>query len=557
MIINNAIINDLAITAESTKSIDEWFKNLKPKYDFQAYIPLHVSQYFKYLMDEDCDFKMKPQKYRREYYIKYLKQNAGLNFLASGTNRMCFTSDIDPDVIIKLAYNSGRMNAENEMFVQDKLKPYVTKTFGATADGIFSLHERVKEIGSKEDLLPFADQHFMIMMDFYERGYMIEDVGTKTFRNLGIRPNFGLVLLDYPTVYQVRAGDLKCACGGRIFYDAGFNRLQCHTCGRAFTAASLSNNAVRNYTELAKLNQQKARTIRPTEYDGGVKMKFSLVFEDENGQVLEENVYDTKNYKAAPKPAEEQKKLEPAPVDDILCGIKKMTTKVQLVFEDGTIFKNEVRAKKDNRNQKKDHKPEPPVQKPVFETPEVSDENTTQDNSNDAFENLIKEQEAEAAEVYGVEIVDDGATAESSEEIIDIDTTGAIDVDDSELIPCTEEEAESVNTGIDETIESISGTLGDIFTDDLKEEIAAMLKEESSNDEQHGHSESIESEESKETGKDEEPKEASKPKRTRSNGSSKKAEQRSVEEPVILDDGVEESSKYPARGRGKKKSARK
>lgn len=507
MFIDNQIIEDLEDGRFASKPADQWFDALRPKYQFSQYIPPQIAAYFKHLMDEDVDFKMKSTTERKKFYIEYLKKYAGLHFLASGTNRMCFTSEWDPNVIVKLAYNSGRKNAENEMFIQDKLKPHVSKTFDMTPDGIFSLHERVIEIGSKEDLLPFAEQHFMIMMDFYERGFIIEDVGTKTFRNLGVRPEHGLVLLDYPTVYQIRPGDLKCSCGGRIFYDAGFNRLQCHTCGKVFTAASLSSGAARNYSEL---QQSQNVTTTTNEYLGGVKMKFKLNITVDG--TTETRNFDTRKYQDRPVPQVSEPKPE---IQNDLEGIQFKGLKAKLVFDDNTAFKlKNAKPKKDNRNnkdKKKFEKPEPaPVKDATIEEPKTEEQvNTTAPDE----EELIADVQDPMAEL----LKDDDLVAEINAEI------------------AAEEKAKEEET-----------------------------KEVDSNDGFIGHQQLIEAERTEETteevGQEEKSPKPVRKSRSRSakkdnEGEPTKSTRRKKVEHIEdgdVDDGVETSSKYPA----KKKSTR-
>lgn len=562
MFINSLAINDLEDTSMSNRAIDEWFAALKPKYDFYQYIPVQVSSYFKYLMDDDIDFRMKTSSERKKYYIEYLKNNAGLHFLASGTNRMCFTSEIDPNVIVKLAYNSGRMNAENEMYIQDKLKPHVTKTFGSTPDGIFSLHERVTEIGSKEDLLPFADQHFFLMMDFYERGFILEDVGTKTFRNLGVRPNYGLVLLDYPTVFRARPGDLKCHCGGRIFYDAGFNRIQCHTCGHSYTASSVA-------TKVSK-NELENKIIKPmNEYNGGVKMKFSVKFTSANGDV-EVKEYDTRTFQSKPMPKPQPKKPEPLKPVSMFGGAELGHVKARLVYSDGTPytgeeskkkgskFKDEARLKKDNRNNRK-------VDEAVSEVKEI----IAPENFSETMPRIIEFEDdielvtpqtrvkAEEPEVVIPEVI--VPVIEEVEEAPSAIVGDVIDIE--ETTPVTDEEFDSINhdTSI---FDSINETLSYLFTDDLRNDIMNALSDEVSNDmevknddEQLGHQQPVETESQESDGEKKCSKKSSR-QSARSGGvrSAKKNTERKVKEDITLDDGVEESSKYPKKSKSGKSS---
>lgn len=271
-----------------------WFAGLKTKYTLNQYVPPAIQYQIRSLYN-DGDFLIKPVSERKNV-IKEILAKIGIRFLSSGTNRFACTCDYDDSVIIKFAYNPGGLiNGDAEMFIQDKLAPLVTKTFEVSEDGMFSLHERVVPLTDKMQLLQYADQHFTMLLTLFEKGYIIDDVGTNTFRNLGIRPGFGLVILDYPIVRTFQPAQMRCKnCTGRIMYDAGFNTLKCRTCGRAYTTAQCTDSTVRTYRDLAnKLNNQKKKF--ESNYNGGIAMKFGLVFKDKEGNVTERRQYDTRN----------------------------------------------------------------------------------------------------------------------------------------------------------------------------------------------------------------------------------------------------------------------
>lgn len=296
MQINAQRVENVEDNLPQTSYMKEWFNSLKSKYPLSTYIPPYLQQHIRGLY-QNIDFKMLPIA-EQKAEIKRLFAQHGLRFLASGTNRFTFTCDYDPNVVIKMAYNpGGKINGDAELFWQDKIAPYVSKTFEVSEDGLFSVHERVFPLEKSEQLLELSYQHLILLVSLFEKGYILGDVGTHTFRNLGIRPGFGLVILDYPTVYPVRKGDLRCRCGGRIFYDAGFNKLECKVCRRAFQPSQLSASRIRTYKDLAK---SLTNNINNSEYAGGIDMKFRLNV-TRNGEVIESHEYDTRRYKEAPK----------------------------------------------------------------------------------------------------------------------------------------------------------------------------------------------------------------------------------------------------------------
>lgn len=296
MQINAQRVENVEDNLPQTSYMKEWFNSLKSKYPLSTYVPTYLQEHIRGLY-QNIDFKMLPIS-EQKAEIKRLFAQHGLRFLASGTNRFTFTCDYDPNVVIKMAYNpGGKINGEAELFWQDKIAPYVTKTFEVSEDGLFSVHERIFPLEKREQLLEVSYQHLILLVSLFEKGYILGDVGTHTFRNLGIRPGFGLVILDYPTIYPVRKGDLRCRCGGRIFYDAGFNKLECKVCRRAFQPSQLSSSHIRTYRDLAK---SLTNNINNNEYSGGIDMKFRLNI-SRNGEIIESHEYDTRRYKETPK----------------------------------------------------------------------------------------------------------------------------------------------------------------------------------------------------------------------------------------------------------------
>lgn len=390
-----------------------WFAGLKTKYTLNQYVPPAIQYQIRSLYN-DGDFLIKPVSERKNV-IKEILAKIGIRFLSSGTNRFACTCDYDDSVIIKFAYNPGGLiNGDAEMFIQDKLAPLVTKTFEVSEDGMFSLHERVVPLTDKMQLLQYADQHFTMLLTLFEKGYIIDDVGTNTFRNLGIRPGFGLVILDYPIVRTFQPAQMRCKnCTGRIMYDAGFNTLKCRTCGRAYTTAQCTDSTVRTYRDLAnKLNNQKKKF--ESNYNGGIAMKFGLVFKDKEGNVTERRQYDTRNIRDKAYVVKDNKIVgAPEPSWTDKCPVPKLAIKegTQIPVERnpkvGTkkqpasrkqkqryATMNEANADKLGFDIIKDvnyaEEPEPIVETPVVEEPEEMDADV---------QDAIKSMDEEASEL--------------------------------------------------------------------------------------------------------------------------------------------------------------
>lgn len=205
--------------------------------------------------------------------IKDIMMPRGFVGFANGTNRMCFRYLEDKRFIVKVPYKlSGLDNGYREFINQQHLKPFVAKTFEVHPSGIISTHERVLPITNKEEYLSVIDDVFAMLTALMGK-YVLEDVGTKYFMNIGIRVGFGVVIIDYPEMFELDGRKLYCnrpiypntkfpVCGGLIDFDAGFNTLICTVCGKEYPASALQ-----------KAKENKLIIIEGDESMGNVKIK--------------------------------------------------------------------------------------------------------------------------------------------------------------------------------------------------------------------------------------------------------------------------------------------
>lgn len=184
----------------------------------------------------------------------------GFKKLSFGTNRVVYKFLEDQSFVVKIPLHELAMSDNvREWNNQHLLKPFCSKCFQVDQSGIIGSFERVLPITNKEEYRSVALDVFDLLVNKIIGRLVVDDVGTEYFMNIGIRKNFGVVLIDYPEVFELDGNKIYCnapiipgttfpVCGGVIDYDSGMNRLICKTCGKVYTArdlkASISNNLV-------------------------------------------------------------------------------------------------------------------------------------------------------------------------------------------------------------------------------------------------------------------------------------------------------------------------
>lgn len=187
---------------------------------------------------------------------------------AEGTNRRCYRFVDNDDFVIKVAFGSVAIHdSPSEFNNQFTLKPFCTKVFEVDPCGVVGSFERVDPIKSREEFMSvWEDAYELIFGWLMSNGHIMADIGTKYFMNYGIRRGFGLVVTDFPYLYEIDGNKLYCnapsrdsptgVCGGLIDCDAGCNELHCELCGTRY-----------RFKEIAKKIQNESIIIK-----GGTKM---------------------------------------------------------------------------------------------------------------------------------------------------------------------------------------------------------------------------------------------------------------------------------------------
>lgn len=193
--------------------------------------------------------------------IDEIMKRRGCKKFHCGTNRIVYSIYDYPNLLIKIALDRvGMDDNPSEYKNQFLLKPFVTKVFEISPCGTVALVERVQPITSREEFLSVGPDVYELLTKCIIGKYVLEDIGSKFFMNYGLRNGFGVVLLDYPYVFELDGNKLYCnrtdpitgVCGGLIDYDEGFNYLVCTKCGKKYLATELKSEIKANKIQVIK-----------------------------------------------------------------------------------------------------------------------------------------------------------------------------------------------------------------------------------------------------------------------------------------------------------------
>ena len=269
------------------------FMNLRPNYSiYQLFSPYDIQN----LHDIVTSNRYSGRAVKRIELIDQIMKFRGFVKLSSGTNRLCYRFREDNSFVVKVPYNkAGLRDNPDEFLNQRKLMPFCTKVFECTPCGTLASFERVRAITNREEYYEVGGLIYDMVRYILHNGFIMEDIGTKYFLNVGIREGFGPVLLDFSFLYRLDGANLYCTkpdysspsgkCDGQIDYDAGINFLYCKKCGNKYKALELSKRIEQG--EIVKVNQiRRTNKMLNLTLSGGDK-KFN------NQQVVARNGYST------------------------------------------------------------------------------------------------------------------------------------------------------------------------------------------------------------------------------------------------------------------------
>lgn len=204
----------------------------------------------------------------KESEIKKVMNYYGFVRYASGTHRVVYRHLDIPTIITKISLNKTSLGDNiREMHNQQYLKPFCTKVFDVYPTGVIGLFERVEPFQSREEFASVAGDIFDFINTKIIGKYVVDDIGTSSFMNYGIRKagpysniSFGPVLLDFTEVFPLDGAKLYCnkvdpntgiICGGTLDYDEGFNLIRCNKCGKIYEARELQRS-IENHEVIKK-----------------------------------------------------------------------------------------------------------------------------------------------------------------------------------------------------------------------------------------------------------------------------------------------------------------
>lgn len=274
-----------------TIDIETYLKNLvKPP--IRYYLPYQIiSQLYTITMDS----KLANTPLKRFQLQNDLLSPYGFKPLASGTNRRTFYNEYDTSIVLKIASDMiGRTDNTSEFTIQNVLLPFCPKIFDVDSTGTIQLSERVETMSEKDYKEVWFEEIFDLINDFYEMGYIFDDIGLYSFKNLGVRLEFGPVILDFPYMYKIDWRKLKCEkidpitherCNGTIGYnyESMMSELICYKCGVRYSAKYLASPITGEEFNNSVLGRKNTmRRIISTDIPVRVKVGDQIVFDPKN-----------------------------------------------------------------------------------------------------------------------------------------------------------------------------------------------------------------------------------------------------------------------------------
>ena len=247
--INSRLYHDADIyqSMNTFTTLEELFESIEGPCVYDFFNDDELALIKKIIFDrKDKAFKKKFQK------LDAIVKPKGFKRSGCGTNRVVYEPlDDNATFCIKIALDrAGSKNNPDEIVNQKYLKPFVAKCFDISQDGNVGIFERVVPIENLYQMWSVREDIYKIMETIVGR-FIIDDFGTKAFKNWGLRKGFGPVLLDYADMYILDPKILYCThtlnldtteqCRGELDYDAGFNNIICLKCGGIHMASEFKD----------------------------------------------------------------------------------------------------------------------------------------------------------------------------------------------------------------------------------------------------------------------------------------------------------------------------
>ena len=264
MIDRDYMLNRLMSRSMSKKDFNYEILSAPPIYTM--FTPEDIQQLHYYASSAKYTAKLR-EKYEA---IDRIMTNRGFQKLVAGTNRVSYIPTFANNFIVKVAYDTVALkDSIREYKNQFLIKPFCTKVFEVTPCGTLGVFERVNPVTSIKEYVSMAADIFRLLNDFVIGEYVIDDIGTNYYQNIGYRNGFGPVILDFPYVYEVDPKKIWCNkpdhndptgyCNGPIDYDGGFNKLKCRKCGAVYKPFEIAKKIEYNPQEQVIMESEEKR----------------------------------------------------------------------------------------------------------------------------------------------------------------------------------------------------------------------------------------------------------------------------------------------------------
>lgn len=339
--------------------------------------------------------------------INDILENRGFEKYVAGTNRVSYIpkdSVLANIFIIKIPYTRAAMEDNiREYQNQFLIKPFCTKVFEVTPCGTIGLFEKVRPITHTDEYLSIADDIYELLSEFLIGEYVIDDIGTNYFMNIGVRSNFGPVLLDFPYVYKVDQKRLYCwakdnsnptgYCNGEIDYDPGFNYLYCKKCNCRYKPYELGQRI--QYEE--KIIKGKGELDMKIRITGGSKNRNEEIITGDFRNPVNSIKSNLLNRKVEKQVAEEKEKVKTvngisAAREDVDDVVEIQSTKEEDTVEEEDISKDKVDeiAEQDDASGDKNNEVE---EKKELKSPFTIDESLIDSRKDPGYESKEEEED--------------------------------------------------------------------------------------------------------------------------------------------------------------------
>lgn len=244
--------------------LDLLYSEEKSALDFQ-FEQLQCPNFYNFISEDDimkCYNIARSNKYAgnvklKKKMIEDILKPRGFVRIFSGTNRLIFRYLEDDSFVLKVGFDSsGLKDSLREMSNQYFLQPFVQKVFQVHPSGAVATCEKVVPIRSIYEFAGVAEDVYELVTKRIIGKYVLDDIGCKEFfQNYGIRQGFGVVLLDFPYMYELDGKKLYCnvkdketgtCCHGVIDYDLTFDNIICTKCGKRYFAKDLKTGIKNN-----------------------------------------------------------------------------------------------------------------------------------------------------------------------------------------------------------------------------------------------------------------------------------------------------------------------